>query len=610
MTFPTIPTVGAGRVLVANIDGTGTRTFPSLSSLTKNAGDVLIAIIVAYQSSSGAGAPGGTVFSSWGASFNEFCDQMTTNSSTMAIGAAWKVSDGTETGTFTVTQAAAITGGASLILMSIPGARRTTAPEVTTIANGTAAAANPGALNPTNWDAEDTLWIAVTCNGMTNISGAWGATGASAPTNYTNRVDTNRADDSVVGRVEGAVSFRQNNTSSEDVGAESGHDLSNARNSALLIAVRPGLDLTSTADLTFVGDKSKHMTRALAAAVDFVGDKAKHISRALSAAASWVGDLVGTFIPGASGTEYFQSVEGAVTFVGDIVRRVGSGQSAALTFVGTALRHVGHTLSGAASFVGTALKRTSRLLAGAANFVGSALKRASRPVAGALSFAGSVAKRTSRALSAGTVFAGTVTKRTGRAVAGAATFVGSAAKRTSRALAAAISWVGAGGMASTLIPGGGGGIQYQQAVGGALTFAGAQAKRAHSTASSALTFVGTTTKRTSRALAAALSPVGALVRTRLLVFAAALSMAGAMARTRVVALVAALALAGTVARNIHISMIGGMILSAAIALVAPTPPFAPGETSRMWRARSRAAQWMAGIRDRMWTASQPPNNVI
>lgn len=238
MAFPTIPTVAAGRVLTANIDGTGTRTFPSLSGLTKNSGDLLIAIIVAYQSSSGAGAPGGTVFSSWGASFTEFCDQMTTNSSTMAIGAAYKWSDGTETGTFTVTQAATITGGASLILLSIPGAHASTPPEVGTIANGTAAAANPGSFNPSGWDAEDTLWISVVSSGMTSGTGSWTATGTTAPTNYTDRVDTNRADDSTVGRVEGAVSFRQVNASSEDVGT-AGVDVSNARNSALLIAVRP-----------------------------------------------------------------------------------------------------------------------------------------------------------------------------------------------------------------------------------------------------------------------------------------------------------------------------------------------------------------------------------
>jgi hypothetical protein len=236
MAFPIIPT--GGRVLTTNIDGTGTRTFPDLSGLTKGVGDLLIAIIVAYQSSAGAGAPGGTVFSAWGASFIEFCDQMTTDSSTMAIGAAYKWSTGSETGTFTVTQAATITGGASLILLSIPDADGVTAPEAGTIADGTGAAADPGSFDPAGWATEDTLWVSVNCNGMTNAGGSWTATVATAPTNYTDRVDTNRADDSTVGRVEGAVAFRQLNAAAEDVGAGSS-DVSNARNSALLIAVRP-----------------------------------------------------------------------------------------------------------------------------------------------------------------------------------------------------------------------------------------------------------------------------------------------------------------------------------------------------------------------------------
>jgi hypothetical protein len=237
--FPTIPTVAGGQVLFTNQDDTsGTRTFPSLSSLTKSSGDLLIAIIAAYQNSSGAGAPGGTVFSSWGASFTEFCDQMTTNASTMAIGAAYKVSDGTETGTFTVTQAATPTGNASMCLLAIPGAHQSTAPEAGTIADGTSAAADPGALNPAGWDAEDTLWISVVCSGMTSGTGSWTATGTTAPTSYTDRADSNHADDSTVGRTEIAVAFRQLNAASEDVGT-AGVDLSNARNSALLIAVRP-----------------------------------------------------------------------------------------------------------------------------------------------------------------------------------------------------------------------------------------------------------------------------------------------------------------------------------------------------------------------------------
>jgi hypothetical protein len=237
--FPTIPTVADGRVLFTNqANATSPRTFPNLSGLTKSSGDLLIAIVVAYQSSSGAGAPGGSVFSSWGGGFTEFCDQMTTNSSTMAIGAAYKWSDGTETGTFDVTQAATITGHASLCLLSIPGAHASTPPEVGTIANGTSAAADPGSFNPTNWDVEDTLWIAVAASGMTSGTGSWTATGTTYPTNYTDGTDSATADNSTIGQTEVAVAFRQLSAASEDVGTF-GVDTSNARNSALIIAVRP-----------------------------------------------------------------------------------------------------------------------------------------------------------------------------------------------------------------------------------------------------------------------------------------------------------------------------------------------------------------------------------
>lgn len=236
MAFPTIPTVAANRVLFSNVAGTGTRTFPSLSApFVHNAGDLLLALIVAYQSSSGQGAPGGAVFSSWGASFTEFMDQMTTNSTTMAIGGAWKIATGAESGTFTVAQAATITGGASMCLMSIPEAYIFAAPEFTTIANGTGAA-DPGALTPTA-GTQDYLWIAVEGNGETNASGAWNGV-TSAPTNYVSYADAATPDTSTVGECEIAVAFRQLRTNSENVGAFTG-DTSNTRDSAVLLAVRP-----------------------------------------------------------------------------------------------------------------------------------------------------------------------------------------------------------------------------------------------------------------------------------------------------------------------------------------------------------------------------------
>jgi len=230
MAFPTVPTVAAGRVLSAlATNPAGTHTSPDLGSLTKNAGDLLIAIVITYDGNST-----NAEFSSWGGGFTEFGDFATTT--TMGIGCAYKWSDGTETGTFTVTSADTSANDSAFFLLSIPGAHATTPPEAGGYASGTAAAADPAAFDPAGWAAEDTLWIAVGGSGETSTTGSF--TGlASAPANYTDYADTGISAD-VVGGVEGAVAFRQLNASSENVGTFS-VDVSNARNAAAVIAVRP-----------------------------------------------------------------------------------------------------------------------------------------------------------------------------------------------------------------------------------------------------------------------------------------------------------------------------------------------------------------------------------
>jgi hypothetical protein len=231
VTFPTIPT--GGRILSQNQnDTTATRTFPSLSSLTKNSGDLLVAIIVAYERSAA-----GATFSGWTGGFTELAD-VDGGATTMAVGIATKVSTGAETGTFAVTQAATVTGHCTLFVMSIPGWHGTTAPELTPLSVGTAAAADPGPLVP-SWGAVDTMWIAVGGNGETNAGGSWTGMGANTPpTDYGNGNSPGIGSD-VVGGIESTVAFRQNNTASEDIITWSTNDLSNARNCALLIAVRP-----------------------------------------------------------------------------------------------------------------------------------------------------------------------------------------------------------------------------------------------------------------------------------------------------------------------------------------------------------------------------------
>lgn len=233
MTFPTIPTVAAGRVLTAlATNPAGTHTSPDLSSLTKNAGDLLIAIVIIYDGNSS-----NAEFSAWGGGFTEFKDQAGT--ATMAIGLAYKWSTGSETGTFTVTSADTSANDSAFILLSIPGAHASTPPEAGNMATGTAP--DSDSLAP-SWGAEDNLWITVGASGENSTSGTYTGIGT-APTNYGNQADSGISADAI-GGVEGSVAFRQLNAASEDPGAWS-MDTSNARGAALVIAVRPAAAATT-----------------------------------------------------------------------------------------------------------------------------------------------------------------------------------------------------------------------------------------------------------------------------------------------------------------------------------------------------------------------------
>jgi hypothetical protein len=232
MAFPTIPTAGASTLLTTNQStATTTHTFPNLSTLPNTPHALLLAVIVTYL-----GGSANAEFSGWGGGFTEFVDQSANSATIQSIGAAYKLdATGSESGTFTVTTVGSTRS--VMFLMEIPGAHVATLPEATAKANGTTAAADPASLDPANWAAEDTLWIAVGVSGETSTTSTY--TGlASAPANFSDYLDSGIIGGDIVGAVEGAVAFRQLNASSLDV-AGFGVDITNAGNSALLIAVRP-----------------------------------------------------------------------------------------------------------------------------------------------------------------------------------------------------------------------------------------------------------------------------------------------------------------------------------------------------------------------------------
>ena len=230
MAFPTIPTSAGGRVLSQLATSpSGTHTSPSLSSLTKNAGDLLIAIVSIYDGNST-----NAEFSSWGGSFTEFGDFAGTTD--LSIGVAYKWSTGSETGTFTVTSADTSTNDSCFILLSIAGAHASTPPEAGGYAVGTNSNADSGSLNPSGWDVEDTLWISAVGIGETSTAGAFqGIIGG--PSGWSDLYESGISEDAV-GGIEGGVAFLQSAVASVDPPAFN-TDTSNARWGAITIAVRP-----------------------------------------------------------------------------------------------------------------------------------------------------------------------------------------------------------------------------------------------------------------------------------------------------------------------------------------------------------------------------------
>lgn len=238
MAFPTIPTAVSGDLLSSTTSpASTTHTFPNLSSLRggagPQAGDLLIAIIVQYQ-----GGTAGAEFGTWGASFTETLDDaLASGTGNEALGVARKIAAGTESGTFTVTSAHSFKS--VQFLMRIPAAtwHGTTIPEVLAAVRAAGAVADPGSFDPTNWAAEDTLWIAIAGQTETSTTGS-PPTLDSPPTNFTGQLIVARVADAV-GDITAGVAFRQENASAQDVGTWTASNANRGNGIASVIAIRP-----------------------------------------------------------------------------------------------------------------------------------------------------------------------------------------------------------------------------------------------------------------------------------------------------------------------------------------------------------------------------------
>lgn len=230
MAFPTKPTTANGRI--ANKIQTGTasvKVFPTWDSITMNPGELILAIAVCYQSSAASA-------SSWTEGF--VTAGVSAVASNVAVVVGYKWATGSEVGTNApqVSVGGTLVGDCEMFLMSIQGAHSSQAPAVGNTNVYTSSAGQAPTLTAP-WGIDDNLWIAVGQNGETGTAGSFAGI-SSAPSPYTDLNGPGISQDAV-GGLEVGVAFQQLRTSSAASNAW-GMDLSNARNSATVIAIRPG----------------------------------------------------------------------------------------------------------------------------------------------------------------------------------------------------------------------------------------------------------------------------------------------------------------------------------------------------------------------------------
>jgi hypothetical protein len=177
--------------------------------------------------------------------------------------------------------------------------------------------------------------------------------------------------------------------------------------------------------------------------------------------------IVRAFLPpdlGSSGTTYNQSVSGAASFAGAVVRQIGKSPAGAITPSATLVRQSSKLLAGSASPSGTLIRSTSksmtgaispsatvttikavlRSMSGSISPSGALIRRAGKTLAGVLAPAGSISRQTSKLLDAAITPVASITKSISRSISAALSFAGSitSGRNTSQAVTGAVSFTG------------------------------------------------------------------------------------------------------------------------------------------------------------------------
>jgi len=223
------------------------------------------------------------------------------------------------------------------------------------------------------------------------------------------------------------------------------------------------------------------------------------------------------------GTEYPQSVAGAITPAGVVAKQTGKAFGGGITPSGAIAKLTAKIFGGSITPAGvlTAIKTALVSLSGGITPAGALSKQVNKQTEGGITPAGALANRIGKLLSGGATPTGTVSKQTAKAMGGGITPSGvlAAIKTALISLAGGITPSGALSrqtnkqIAGSITPSGSIAKAVSKALAGALIPAGTISKAISKTLSGALTSTGGIVKQIGKALSGVLASAGELLAT-------------------------------------------------------------------------------------------------
>lgn len=259
----------------------------------------------------------------------------------------------------------------------------------------------------------------------------------------------------------------------------------------------------------------------------------------LAASEEWVAQTI-AIPPAPSGTGYTQSLSGAVTLAGLLLRQAQKRALGALTPAGAQARQPAKVTAGTLAPAAVARKSSSKPLAGTAGSSGAlaALRLLSRTLSGSAGLAGSVARAAGK-VTTGTIASGsTVVRATARVLSSTVAPAGALAKLSPRSFAGSLGLAGIARRTAGKVVGGSitpAGFPevvrlLGRALSGTIASAGSITRTAGKGLAGTVAPVSTVARAVSRSLAGSLGSAGTIVRSTVRALSSSIAPAGALSK--------------------------------------------------------------------------------